>query len=111
MPIPNADRAIVDEAKVRNYLLNPAHPDGGSKAIWFQSIGYCDDDWQDLRDDLLMIAKTCTAFDIENTRFGIKYKARGIIGRSKRTAVVLTVWIDEGDGHLRLITAYPALKT
>ena len=30
----------MEDAKVRDYLLNLAHPDGGSKAIWFHSLGY-----------------------------------------------------------------------
>ncbi len=35
MPIPNADQAILAAEKVRDYLLNLEHPDGGSKAVWF----------------------------------------------------------------------------
>jgi hypothetical protein len=38
MPIPNATEATVATEKVRDYLLNPEHPDGGSKAAWFQSL-------------------------------------------------------------------------
>jgi hypothetical protein len=32
MKLPNADLAVVSERKVTLYLLNPAHPVGGSKA-------------------------------------------------------------------------------
>jgi hypothetical protein len=93
MPIPEADRAVVEDAKVRDYLLNLSHPDGGSKAIWFHSLGYHRDKWQDLADDLIAIAKNCATFDTEITRFGVKYKALGIVGRSEqRPGVVLTVW-------------------
>jgi hypothetical protein len=35
MPIPNATEATAAAVKVRDYLLNPEHPDGGSKAAWF----------------------------------------------------------------------------
>jgi hypothetical protein len=35
MPIPNATEATAASEKVRDYLLNPVHPDGGSKAAWF----------------------------------------------------------------------------
>jgi hypothetical protein len=35
MPFPDAERAVVTEEKVRDYLLNPSHPLGGRKAAWF----------------------------------------------------------------------------
>jgi hypothetical protein len=40
MPIPDAERAIVSRKKIQDYLLNEEHPDGGSKAVWFASLGY-----------------------------------------------------------------------
>ena len=93
---------------MRDYLLNLSHPDGGSKAIWFHSLGYHRDKWQDLADDLLAIAHNCTTFDTEITRFGVKYKALGTVGRSEhRPGVVLTVWIVEDNDPPRLVTAYP----
>jgi len=108
MPIPEAHRAVVEDAKVRDYLLNLSHPDGGSKAIWFHSLGYHRDKWQDLANDLLAIAQNCTTFDTEITRFGVKYKAWGTVGRSEhRPGVVLTVWIVEDNDPPRLVTAYP----
>jgi hypothetical protein len=33
--LPNSERAIVDEAKVRDYLLSPSHPVGRFKAAFF----------------------------------------------------------------------------
>ena len=108
MSIPNADQAIVTPEKVRDYLLNLEHPDGGSKAVWFHSLGYARDRWQELVDDLLAIARGCPEFDTETTRFGIKYKAAGEIGRpNHRPGNVLTVWIVEDDDPPRLVTAYP----
>jgi hypothetical protein len=108
MPIPDADRAVVEDAKVRDYLLNLAHPDGGSKAIWFHSLGYDRAEWHHLAADLLAVALNCTTFDTETTRFGLKYKALGTVGRpNHRSGVVLTVWIVEDDDPPRLVTAYP----
>ena len=108
MPIPDADQAIVGAEKVRDYLLNLEHPDGGSKAVWFHSLGYTRDEWRLLADDLLAIACDCDEFDTETTRFGIKYKAAGSVGRpNHRLANVLTVWIVEDDDPPRLVTAYP----
>ncbi len=108
MPIPDASRAVVEDEKVRDYLLNLSHADGGSKAAWFHSLGYNRDDWHHLATDLLAVAQNCTDFDTENTRFGVKYKARGSVGRpDHRPAKALTVWIVEDDDPPRLVTAYP----
>jgi hypothetical protein len=89
-------------------LLNLEHPDGGAKAVWFHSLGYARDQWQLLADDLLAIARNCDEFDPETTRFGIKYRAAGSVGRpNHRPGNVLTVWIVEDDDPPRLVTAYP----
>lgn len=108
MPIPNADQAIAGAEKVRDYLLNHEHPDGGSKAVWFHSLGYERGEWRLLAEDLLAIARGCDDFDAETTRFGIKFKAAGKLGRpNHRPGKVLTVWIVEDDDPPRLVTAYP----
>ena len=108
MPIPNANRAIVADAKVRDYLLNLSHPDGGSKAVWFHSLGYSRENWIQLANDLVAIARECDDFDIEFSSFGVKYKTSGMIGRpSNRPGLVFTVWIVEDDDPPRFVTAYP----
>lgn len=108
MPIPDAERATIAPEKVRDYLLNPEHPDGGSKAVWFSTLGYSRDDWKLLADDLMAIARDCDEFDTETTQFGVKYKVRGLVGRSNhRPGNVLTIWIVEDDIPPRLVTAYP----
>jgi hypothetical protein len=108
MPIPDAERALIATEKVRDYLLNLEHPDGGSKAVWFHSLGYARDEWQLLADDLIAIARDCAEFDTETTRFGIKYKAAGSVGRpNHRPGNVVRVWIVEDDDPPRLVTAYP----
>ena len=68
-------------SKIRSYLLNLEHPDGGPKAIWFHTLGYTLDEWQRLADDVMAIARDCDEFDTETTRFGVKYKATGWVGR------------------------------
>ena len=108
MPIPDADQAIVSPEKVRDYLLNLDHPDGGSKAVWFHSLGYTRDEWHLLADDLLAIAHDCDTFDTETTPFGVKYIVTGMVGRpNHRLGNVLTVWILEDDEPPRFVTAYP----
>lgn len=108
MPIPDAERAVIAPEKVRDYLLNLGHPDGGSKAVWFHSLGYTRDQWRLLAEDLMAIARNCDRFDTETTQFGIKYKASGSVDRpDHRPGFVLTVWIVEDDDPPRLVTAYP----
>ena len=46
MKLPNAQAATVPERKVTLYLLNPAHPAGGSKASFFLRFGFTAADWQ-----------------------------------------------------------------
>ena len=108
MPFPDAEHAIVTEVKVRDYLLNPNHPVGGPKATWFASIGYTIDNWQDLADDLLRLARTVDDFVAKPSSFGVKYKVPGRIGRPGHCpADIITVWIVEENSLPRLITAYP----
>jgi hypothetical protein len=107
MPIPHAENAKEEEAKARDNLLNIAHPDGGSKAVWFQSIGYKKEEWKTLAKDLVAIAKECHHFETEETTFGTKYRAEGRVGcPGHHPGKVLTVWIAEEEPP-RLVTAYP----
>ena len=108
MPFLNAEHAIVSEEKIREYLLNPTHPIGGSKAAWFGSIGYTLDNWQELADDLLQLARTTNDFVAKPSQFGVKYEVSGEIGRpGYRPAAVVSVWIAEEESSPRLVTAYP----
>lgn len=50
MPIPNADRAVIAEEKLRTYVLNPSHKRGGGKARALASIGFFERNWKDLED-------------------------------------------------------------
>ena len=44
MKLPNADRAVMTEDKLRNYLLNVSHRRGASKARLLLALGYHPDD-------------------------------------------------------------------
>ena len=52
MKLPGSSRALVEERKIRDYLMNRAHPDGMAKARFFTRRGYRDNDWEKLADDL-----------------------------------------------------------
>jgi len=49
MKMPGAEKAVVDEAKVRDYLLAFKHPVGRWKAQFFASLGFRADNWRDLQ--------------------------------------------------------------
>ena len=101
---------IIEDAKVRDYLLNPSHEDGAPKARFFIDGGFSRDEPAPfvaaLRRHLLENSPTTRKPD----NFGgvrITVDAPMIVpdGRAPR---VRTVWkIDEGQTLPRLITAYP----
>lgn len=45
MELPNKNRAVVELEKVRDYLLNEAHPDGYGKAEFFATRGFRREAW------------------------------------------------------------------
>ena len=46
MKLPKADRAFVEREKVVEYLLNPAHRYGSSKARFFGGFGFRAEQWE-----------------------------------------------------------------
>lgn len=113
MPIPRSEDAFVPVDKCTGYLLNANHPEGGSKARWFESIGYRLDDPLRLETDLLELVRHSDDFAIEQSSFGVKYEVRGTITSPQGVpANIVTVWIQEpGTQGPRLVTAVPGRKS
>jgi hypothetical protein len=109
MMIPGADLAVVDPAKVRDYLLSPEHPVGRFKATFFGAIGYSRNDWSMLAANLRAIVASEDATPGDESAFGEKYEVRGtLVGPTGREARVVTVWIIlAGESAPRFVTAYP----
>ena len=107
--LPNASAAIIDPAKVRDYLLSHQHPVGRFKAIVFEALGYRSDDWARLHDDLIAIAHSQPARAVESGPFGQKFVIGATLkGPNGRTARITSVWLLANDSAApRLITAYP----
>jgi hypothetical protein len=59
--LPNADLAVVADAKVRDYLLSPSHPVGRFKSSFFAALGFTVANWEDLRDAFLALAHSVEA--------------------------------------------------
>lgn len=109
MRLPHADKAIVEREKIVDYLLNPAHRYGASKARFFSGFGFSADDWQELAEALRVHGQTQDVRRTRETGFGPRYEVEGRLraadGRSPR---VRSVWqLDTGAVAPRLLTAYP----
>lgn len=109
MSLPNADRAVIDAAKIRDYILSEIHPVGRFKAVVFIALGYSADRWELLRDDLLALAQAGSATLGKPNPFGRIFEVRGILtGPLGRSADVSTVWIIRTAEELpRFVTAFP----
>ena len=106
---PNAARAVVDPAKVRDYLLSSSHPVGRFKAAVFTALGYTRQGWPRLQSDLLAHAASAEAAHQESGPYGQKYTVSGtLIGPNGRAGRFTTVWLVENDTAApRFLTAYP----
>jgi hypothetical protein len=109
MNLPNAEQAVVERAKIVDYLLNPAHPDNGGKAAFFLALGYSQGNWSSLAAALCRLALTTEVAKSVETEHGIKYILDGGLETAVgKKPVVRTIWIvDRGLDRPRLVTAYP----
>jgi hypothetical protein len=108
--LPNGDRAIVDDAKVRDYLLSPSHPVGRFKSVFFLGLGFSPDHWTTLRDALLELALSADALPGQLSPHGQKFEIRATLaGPAGREASILTVWmVSNGRDFAHFVTAFPA---
>lgn len=109
MNLPNVESAIIPPAKMRDYLLDPEHPEGGGKAAFFLAMGFHPDRWQLLADAIReLIVQTPITQTLES-RHGTKYIVEGnLMTPTARNVRVRTVWIIEpGESDPRFVTAYP----
>ena len=111
MFLPNPDRAVVDAAKVRHYLLSLEHPVGRFKAAAFGTVGYHGHQWSVLQADLLAAA-SLEATPIATSLFGQKYETVAILrGVAGRELPVRVIWlVRHGEDFPRLVTAYPRAR-
>ena len=122
--LPNApDEIEVRARKVTDYLLNPSHKEGRSKAKFFeQELGITANDWRFLYAQLVDALGKASFEDVQLDERGIRFNAHlAIQGRNGRRATVKTGWIvrskEEASGWVvrpkeraSLVTAYPGPK-
>jgi len=94
MRLPNAERAVIDPDKLRNYCLNLQHPRGKNKARVFASaLGIMADDWKILKDAILEAILTEPAGPGEKDAFGQRYTVDFELTVGRRSATVRSSWI------------------
>jgi hypothetical protein len=111
--IPNLEQLIIERDKVSDYLLNPAHRYGASKARFFGEFGFQPENWTMLADALREHARTREVVHVTETGFGPRFIVEGeLIAPDGRTTRIRTVWqFDRSEIAPRLITAYPTRQT
>jgi hypothetical protein len=109
MIIPNAESAIVDIRKLRDYCLNPEHDEGKHKARLFLSIlGMTAENAEELRQILLEVVRSYEAQLGRQDEFGQRYILDFTLEWQDRSATVRSGWIIERDSNMpKLTTCYP----
>jgi len=106
--LPNAALAHVEDAKVRNYLLNPGNLQNQGKAGQFGQYGFVQDQWQVLADALCkhptVNPVVRTAASPHEVKYGVECSLET---PDRRNPCLRSVWIIEyGQERPRLVTAY-----
>jgi hypothetical protein len=110
MELPNKSRAHVPLEKIVDYLLSETHAAGKSKARYFRSYGFNDENATSLMQGLLTISQNAEVESSEKSLFGMKYVLDGELESPSGVMIrVRTIWIIENDTEVpRFVTAYPA---
>ena len=109
MKLPNPSGLIVEREKIADYLLNPAHRYGASKARFFTKFGFRVEDGELLAEALREHGRFHEIARVVETGYGPRYVVEGaLMTPGHRSPRVRTVWqMDEGAVAPRLISAYP----
>lgn len=109
MKVPNCEQALIPMEKIEEYLLNPDHPDGGSKARFFLQAGFD----QDTLTEALKLHVSKNEFVLTETNlYGAKFVVDGQVeSPSGFSFKIRSVWIVLANSAVPiLITAYPLKK-
>ena len=106
MKLPNADRAVVDIAKLRDYSLNPAHPEGKHKARVFRAaLGLTVDDVERLREMLLEAILISEVTPRSDTLYGKRFIVDFDVTGSQGSVTVRSAWMIRNDEDFPRLTS------
>jgi hypothetical protein len=108
MKLPGAEQAFVDLAKLRDYALDPIHPEGKHKArVFSAALGLTRNDAPWLREQILIAARTGECAVGRKTGHGQRYSVDFEAGANGRTARLRSAWIIRpGENFPRLTSCY-----
>ncbi len=112
MKIPNAEHAIVDLRKLRDYCLNSQHNKGKNKARLFASLlGMNSNDAGELRKALLEAVRKQDAQLGDKDAYGQRYTLDFMLTWQGKQATIRSGWIIETNSDLpKLTTAFPLIN-
>ena len=107
--LPNADKAIIEDSKLTEYILSPVHPIGRFKAAFFRRLGYTLTNREAFEQQLKKLALSENISKTEDIYYGKKYIIKGEIeSQSGKSVKVITVWVILKDEDIpRFVTVYP----
>jgi hypothetical protein len=105
MEQPDRERILISDQKLIDYLLNPRHPDGQSKAWFLSRFGYSIANYPDLKAALLQIGQTGEVINVEGRPpFGTRFTIRGVLQTpDRRNPLVITGWFIETDDAAKML--------
>lgn len=108
MKLPNAERAFVDVAKLRDYCLSSSHPRGRHKArVFLAALGLTAMHAEELRVALLAAARTEDATPGERDLYGERYMLDFLMNGPAGQAHLRSAWIIRaGEDFPRLSSCY-----
>jgi hypothetical protein len=94
--MPNVASAFVADAKVRDYLLDPAHPNNGGKAGSFRRFGFTQQHWPDLENGLRFHPQANPVAIVTRNPYGIRYTVRcSLSSPDGRNPCITTIWFTD----------------
>lgn len=107
--LPNIDAAFVEDAKLTDYLLNPAHSRGAAKSRFLESFGFSRSDLSVLRDALVAHATANDVASARQSHHGTRFEIDGPLPTPDgRAPVVRVVWfVRASEDFPRLVTLIP----
>ena len=108
--VPNIGNVTLDDQKITKYLLDDTYPRNQGKAKFFNSFGFTQTNWQDLRKALLDHPhNNAVVFQI-TFRYGEIYEvSRSLVSPDGRNPCIRSFWaIEPPNAQPKFVTAYAA---